>query len=638
MVILQFNKLIRNKWIWGVFAVVVGGAFAFDFLVDDLLRDGKGEARDAGVGTLAGKAVSSAEFRAIAEDIRGFGQNRDWRRSNAEVNRQAWENVATIEVARRNGLEASDSEVTQAIRSDRSFQQNGQFSFTLYQGLLRENGLSQERFEEFLKRRLTMMKVATSVLGGSASWASPMEIEQAVADVTDSFTVRVARFVQDKKEADAVTLDDAGLRKWYDENAKSLELPERVKLRMVKFDAAESNALAAVTVTEDALRDHYDVTVDKYTETDTNGVETVKKFEDVRAEVEKEVRLIESVQCLLTNLTARVYGVKAAEGKSRIDEIAAESGLKVETSDWFSTKGPYKDGFMKRSSLICPGANGFDEVVAELDSSSEDLRYGVVASDKAVWVVEKTETSAAHVPTFEEAKEIVRPRALTAAKADAFKEKVAAVAKKGVKAVLESGNVSTNITFAVCDVKPGDFPDQNTVISAAMKLRKGEAGDFLLCARTACRAMPPRRRSGSSRFAARSRRCSAARSPSRGRSGTWTASASSQERARRSSTRRLTNDAPLQAHSSRCGSAGVRPSERRRHGRQERRRHCDSARRKGACADGACRDNPADARDTGSPEVGSCAEARGHSAEHPRHDRFRLPRRDWRHTRQLRRQ
>ena len=113
-----------------------------------------------------------------------------------------------------------------------------------------------------------MMKVATSVLGGSASWASPMEIEQAVADVTDSFTVRVARFTQDKKEAEAVTLDDAGLRKWYDENAKSLELPERVKLRMVKFDAAESNALAAVTVTEDALRDHYDVTVDKYTETE----------------------------------------------------------------------------------------------------------------------------------------------------------------------------------------------------------------------------------------------------------------------------------------------------------------------------------------------------------------------------------
>ena len=274
MVILQFNKLIRNKWLWGVFAIIVGGAFAFDFLVDDLLRDGKGEPKDSGVGTLGGEAVSSAEFHAIAEDIRGFGQNRDWRRSNAEVNREAWETSALLEVARRNGIEATDSEVAQAIRNDRSFQQNGQFSFAAYKALLRDNGLSPERFEEFLKRRLTAMKVAGTVLSGSASWASPMEIEQAVADMTDSFTVRVARFKQDKAEADAVKLDDAGLKKWYDDNAKSLELPERTKLRMVRFDAAASNALAAVTVTEDALRDHYDVTVDKYTTTDTNGVET----------------------------------------------------------------------------------------------------------------------------------------------------------------------------------------------------------------------------------------------------------------------------------------------------------------------------------------------------------------------------
>ena len=478
MVILQFNKLIRNKWLWGVFAIIVGGAFAFDFLVDDLLRDGKRESNDASVGTLGGNPVSSAEFHAITEEIRGFGQNRDWRRSSAEVNREAWETSALLEVARRNGIGATDSEVSQAIRTDRSFQQNGQFSFAMYQALLRENGFSPERFEEFLKRRLTAMKVASSVLSGSASWASPMEIEQAVADVTDSYTVRVARFKQDKAEADAVKLDDEGLKKWYDENSKSLELPERIKLRMVRFDAAASNALASVTVTEDALRDYYDVTVDKYTTTDTNGVETVKKFEDVRAEVEKEVRLIESVQCLTTGLVSRVYGVKAAEGKSRLDEIAAESGAKVETSDWFALDGNYKDGFMKRATAICPGAQNFEEVVAELDSSSEDLRYGVVASDKEVWLVERAETSAAHMPTFDEAKEIVRPRALAAAKADAFKAKVEAIAKKGAKAVLESGDVSTNITFVVCDAKRGDFPDQNAIMGAAMKLRKGEVSDF----------------------------------------------------------------------------------------------------------------------------------------------------------------
>ena len=478
MVILQFNKLIRNKWIWGVFAIIVGGAFAFDFLVDDLLRDGKGDRGDASsVGTLGGENVSASLFRDITEELRGFGQNRDWRRKSSEVNREAWEICAMLEAAKRNGLEATDAEVAKAIRSDRSFQKNGQFSFALYQGLLRENSLTPERFEQFLKRRLTMSKIAESG-AGSAVWASPMEVEQAVNDMTDSFTVKVARFAEDKKEADAVKLDEEGLKKWYDEHAKSLELPERIKLRMVAFDATDTNVLSKMVVSEDALRDHYDVTVDKYTSTDTNGVETVKKFEEVRDLVDKEVRQVEAVEYFVTNLNSRVYGVKAAEGKSRLDEIAAEEGRKVVTTDWFAPDGTYKEGFMKRAYQICPGAQTLNEVVAELDSDSEDLRYGVVRSDRTVWLVEKVETSPAHVPTFEEAKEIVRPRALDAAKADAFKAKVESVAKKGVDAVLASGNVSTNITFAVCDLNSGAFPDQNAIAGAAIKLRKGEISEF----------------------------------------------------------------------------------------------------------------------------------------------------------------
>ena len=478
MVILQFNKLIRNKWIWGVFAIIVGGAFAFDFLVDDLLRDDKGDRGDASsVGTLGGENVPASLFRDITEELRGFGQNRDWRRKSSEVNREAWEICAMLEAARRNGLEATDAEVAKAIRSDRSFQKNGQFSFALYQGLLRENSLTPERFEQFLKRRLTMSKIAESG-AGSAVWASPMEVEQAVNDMTDSFTVKVARFAEDKKEADAVKLDEEGLKKWYDEHAKSLELPERIKLRMVAFDATDTNVLAKMVVSEDALRDHYDVTVDKYTSTDTNGVETVKKFEEVRDLVDKEVRQVEAVEYFVTNLNSRVYGVKAAEGKSRLDEIAAEEGRKVVTTDWFAPDGTYKEGFMKRAYQICPGAQTLNEVVAELDSDSEDLRYGVVRSDRTVWLVEKVETSPAHVPTFEEAKEIVRPRALDAAKADAFKAKVESVAKKGVDAVLASGNVSTNITFAVCDLNPGAFPDQSAIAGAAIKLRKGEISEF----------------------------------------------------------------------------------------------------------------------------------------------------------------
>ena len=475
MVILQFNKLIRNKWVWGVFAVAVSAAFCFD----DLFTTREREERQIGeAGKLAGKAVKSSVFGEIAEDVRGFGHNRDWRRKSWEVNRQAWEIYAMLDIAAANGLTATDGEVAEAIRHERSFQgANGAFSFEVYQRVLAENSLSPERFEQFLKRRLTMVKLGESVIAGTASWASPMELDQAVNDMTDVYTVQVARFEQDAKKAAAVKLDDAGLKRWYDEHVKELALPERMKLRLLKFDAAKPELLAKMTVSEDEMRDRYDVTTDRYTSTDTNGVETVKKFEEVKGEIEQELRQIAAVQCLETNLNRRAYGVAAA-GASRLDEIAKEEKLQVVTSDWFALDGSFKPGFTKSGSQICPGAENFLEAVAELDPESEDLRYGIVIAPKAVWLVERAELSPAHEPTFEEAKDVIRPRALEAAKADAFKAEVEAIVAKGAAEVLKGKNVSTNMTFSICDLKSGAFADQTAIIRAASKLDKGQVSGF----------------------------------------------------------------------------------------------------------------------------------------------------------------
>lgn len=482
MVIQKFNKLIRNKWLWGVFAIIVGGAFAFDFLVDDLLRDGQAERVQTDAGMLAGKPVDANEFAALAEDARGIGRQRDWRRRSGEVNREAWESYAALDVAERLGLFATDAEVQAAIRRDPSFQLNGSFSFAKYQAILRDNGVSPERFEALLKRRITLQRIDRSVLG-SAVWTSPMELDQALADMTDTFTVKVAKFTQSKKDADAVKVDDAALKAWYDKNAKSLELPERVKIRYVKFDATDPKVLAKMNVTTNEMHDLYDTTIDRYTSTDTNGVEHVKKFEEVQGELEKELRRIAAVQFFETNVNFRTYGVKTAPGTSRLDEIAKEDGLKVATSDWFALDGGYQEGFMVRASSVCPGANGLNEAVAELDPSSEDLRYAVVSSDRSVWLIERAETSAKHTPTFEEAKGAIRGRALRDARADAFKASVEKVAKGGAKAVEAVDGCSTNITFSVADMRQGQgaqFDDSFAVARAAMKLKKGEVSEFTL--------------------------------------------------------------------------------------------------------------------------------------------------------------
>ena len=477
MVIQKFNKLIRNKWIWGVFAVAISAFFAFDFLIADLNAPSD-RGGGSGAGTIAGEKVDAALFEALADDVRGIGRNRDWKTDQAEVNRAAWENYAALLVAERAGISVSDDEVSEMIRRDPSFQQNGAFSFPLYSALLAENSITPERFEASLKRRMTLARLAQSVLG-AATWCSPMELDQAVADMTDTYTVRVASFRQERKDADAVKLDDEGLRKWYDANTNSIALPERFKLRMVRYDATDTNVLARMTVTEDEMRDRYDVTSDKYTVTDTNGVEKVKEFEEVKDQIERELRQIAAVEFFRTNLNARAYGTKAADGASRIDEIAKEDGLKVDTTGFISIEGPQVDGFMTRASLVFPGAENLDETLAELDSSSEDLRYGVVASDRAVWLVEKDEVSPAHVPTFEEAKDAIRPRALRDARADAFKASVEALAAKGTNELFAAAkDVTTNLTFSVTDLRQGEFNDQLSVVRASMRTMKGELSEF----------------------------------------------------------------------------------------------------------------------------------------------------------------
>lgn len=483
MVIHQFNKLIRNKWVWGAFAIAISAFFAFDFLVADLNRSDR-ESPSGSYGKLAGEPISGALFQDLVEEVRGFGQQRDWRRNAGEVNREAWENYAALKIAELDGVEATDADVQAMIRNDRSFQQNGGFNFALYQALLRQNGLTPERFEAFIKRRLTLMRVGEAMLG-AAAWTSPMELDQAVADMTDTFTVKVAEFSPDKKDMGAIKLDDAALKKWYSDNVKSLELPERIKIRYIKYNATDPKVLAKMTISEDEMRDRYDVTIDKYTSTDTNGVEQVKPFEEVKPIIEKELRKIAAVQYFETNLNYRVYAEKdegsAKATTSRLDEIAKADGVKVETSEWFSIDGAYQEGFMVRMNSVCPGAKDFSAAVAELDPSIEYSRYAIVSSESAVWVIERADASAKHTPTFEEAKTAIAPRALRDAKDDAFKAKVEAVAAKGIAAIEATPGVTTNITFTVADLGPNQnaFANQMAVARAAMTLKKGEVSEFV---------------------------------------------------------------------------------------------------------------------------------------------------------------
>ena len=483
MVIQKFNRIIRNKWIWGAFAFAISGFFAFDFL----LTGSDVRENSAVAGELNGEEVPVSLFTRFAEDVRGFGRGRNTSVSNAEVNRSAWENLAAYSVAEKLGLTANDDEVRQSVSRQFSGQGAG-FNMAMYERILRENGLTPEMFEEAEKRRITLMKLRM-VLSDASRMVSPMELDTAINDVTDKLTVRIVRF-KDKAKS-APKLDDKALKAYYDENTNSIALPDCVKIRYVKFQADTPDRLKQFKITEDEMRDHYDATLDRYETQTTNGVVT-KKFEEVKGAIEKELQLIASIEAYRTNLLFRAYPADGggADNASRLDQIAKEDNAKIRTSPRFALDGSrYVPGFMSRPSAFAPGVPGLLEAVAELDPESNDLRYGVVAGTNSVYLIERSSFEKAHVPPFDEAKGIIRGDAVAKAKSKAFKAEVdkmralaAAELAKGKPfdaKLFGDANVSTSITFSVSSMGTSAFPDSAYVAAPSMRLAKGQISDFI---------------------------------------------------------------------------------------------------------------------------------------------------------------
>lgn len=474
MVILKFNKLIRNKWLWGVFVAVISAAFCFE----GLFRPDNGSDRsESNAGTLSGSPVDPVLFADCAEDARGYSDSGE---TQGAVNRKAAEAYAALEVAKRNAVSVSDKALENRVMM--MFGGAANFNFANYTAILASQlRTTPERFEASLRRRMILEEGINRAVLSAAVWVSPREVERAVSDETDLFTIKVATFKEDKAASGRVKLSEADIEKWYKENSSRYALPDRMKVRLLRYDANNKDVLAKMTVTVDEMRDYYDANIDKYSSKGTNGVEIIKKFEEVKSSIEKELRKIAAINFYETNLSLRVYKdlVKGAK-ESRLDKLAKEDGLKVTTSGWFSLENVYVDKFMVRRSGICPGADNFSEIVAELDPETEDLRYGIVSSANAVWVVERSEFSKAHTPEFKDAKAKIAPDALAAAKAEAFKKSVEQIIAKGPKEVLSKGNVSTNIVFCVADTERSAIKNYSSVVPAAVKLFKGELSPFVL--------------------------------------------------------------------------------------------------------------------------------------------------------------
>ncbi len=487
MVIHHFNRIIRNKWVWGVFAVLISAFFAFDFIFDGR----GGENRSSGAGTMAGEAVPAEEFEVCRRDVLvemrlQYGREMPIKRD--VLNRDAWSRVAMLKVAEEQHLTASDEDVRQAIIS--SFPDGkGGVNVMQFRQVCVAAGMTQEQFESYIRRQIAISRVGK--VAQTASWVSPLERSSEVRDMNDKITVRVATFRH--KEASKIKLDEAAFKSYYEANTNSFALPELVAIKYVKFQADAPARLAKFSIPEDELKSYFEDVSDRF---GTNAV-----FETVKPQLEKEMQLAKSIEDYSSALYARVCpdGVKADDTTDRFAALAKEEKVPVKDSPLFArTHGQFIEGFMVRPAKVLPDCKEKDflEAINELAPSDPYFRYRVIAGTNAVYVVslDTNRCTQARVLTFDEVKKNkkIESEALADLKAKDFKKRVDAVRdnvmadlKKRNSAELDpkvfgDANVSTSITFvARTAMQSRSFPNSYAVIPAAARLKKGELSDLI---------------------------------------------------------------------------------------------------------------------------------------------------------------
>ena len=460
MVILQFNKLIRNKWVWGVFAIIVSLAFVAP---DEWFRGGDDDRRGAdGRNRLENVEMDDALYDQCRLLTDGFLEKFPTRIRPlfaGKTERDVWKMYAAAVTLRKSGFTIPDAVLADRVKAV-FVGEDGGFNEDDYAARVKNYFNADVKTFESLVRLVMTLEFGLGNVIGTSTWPSSMEMDQTARDFTDKLTVQVATFTEDK-ETKEMKLDDKGLKTWFDENVSRLSVPDRFKLRYVKFDADSSNVLARVKLSEEDIKARYDANAEKgmydIPPATTNDVKKVKPLADVRADIEKALRAEGALELV--------------KGDVQLRALANP----VETE--------FPGVRRTRPDILAGVCNG-------------DRPFGIVASDKAVWLVDLVEKSPKHTPTFEEAKSSIGDMALRDAKAKALKTKVEDFAKKGVKAVLESGNVTTNFTFAACDFvrdeamdwanhygewdfSKAGFPNADSVVFEARKLSKGQVSEFI---------------------------------------------------------------------------------------------------------------------------------------------------------------
>ncbi len=263
----MFDFVTSNKRVVQVVLAIIILPFAF-FGIDFYFRGGDESNRVAWIGDSAiGEQEFSRALRAAQDNLREQTRNNPQLAAylaSPEFKKSVLDDVIQrrllLGYAAQMGMSVADSELQRVIADIAAFHdEQGRFSPSRYDQLLRAQGLTPAAFENQMRQEILLGRLQ-AVFSGSA--LVPGEVAGRLHRIREQERTLSQRVFTPAEYRSAVKVSPEEARKFYDENQAQFQIPERVRLEFVLLtpEAAAQN----VNVTDEQLRELYQQKITDY--------------------------------------------------------------------------------------------------------------------------------------------------------------------------------------------------------------------------------------------------------------------------------------------------------------------------------------------------------------------------------------
>ncbi len=227
--------------------------------VDSYLTGGGGGPVVAKVG---GQEISQNEFSQALKDQQermrsALGKNFDpAMMENPEIRKSVLDGLVNQRVlladATQEGLVVSDAQLARFIAGIEAFWENGSFSHTRYESVLRQQNMSTSMFEHRLRQDLLLQTAQEGVIRNAFI---PKTVAENLMRINEQQREMSQAVIQIEQFMSQAKIEAAAIKDYYEKNQDEFKLPEQARLEYVVLSA--ENLAAQITVSEDEVAAYY---------------------------------------------------------------------------------------------------------------------------------------------------------------------------------------------------------------------------------------------------------------------------------------------------------------------------------------------------------------------------------------------